>query len=184
MLKKILLGLAAIIAAFLAIVAVQPANFRITRAVTITAPPETVFAQVNDFHKWEAWSPWAKIDPAMKTTYSGSATGAGSVYTWIGNNDVGEGKMAITASHPSEHIAIDLEFIKPFAAKNVTELVFKPDGDKTNVTWSMTGKNNFMMKGFGLLMNMDKLVGDDFEKGLAQMKTVVESAPKAITEAK
>ena len=188
MIKKAILGILALIvvvvAIFCAVVAMQPEDFKITRTATINASSDKVFEQVNDFHKWEAWSPWAKIDPAMKTTYSGSATGVGSAYSWVGNNDVGEGKMAITASHPTEHIAIDLEFIKPFAANNKTEFMFKPEGDKTNVTWSMTGKNNFMMKGFGLLMNMDKLVGGDFEKGLAQMKTVVESTPKAITEAK
>lgn len=182
MIKKAILGILALIivavAAFCVAVAMQPADFKITRSATINATPDKVFEQVNEFHKWDASSPWAKIDPAMKSTYSGTATGVGSVYSWVGNNDVGEGKMAITASHPTEHIAIDLEFIKPFAAKNVSEFTFKPEGDKTTVTWSMAGKNNFMMKAFGFVMNMDRLVGGDFKKGLAQMKTVVKSAPK------
>ena len=182
MIKKAILGVLAlivvIIVIFCVVVAMQPEDFKITRAATFNAPPEKVFEQVNDFHKWDTWSPWAKIDPAMKTTYSGASTGVGSSYSWIGNDEVGEGKMLITQSHPNDHIAIDLEFIKPFAAKNVTEFTFKPNGEKTDVTWSMTGKNNFMLKAFGLMMNMDKMVGGDFEKGLAQMKTVVETAPK------
>lgn len=182
MIKKAILGILALVVVAVivicAVIAMQPEDFKVTRSTTMNAPPERIFEQVNDFHKWDAWSPWAKLDPNMKTTYSGAAPGAGSSYTWVGNNDVGEGKMAITASHPSDHVAIDLEFIRPFSAKNITEFNLKPDGDKTNVTWSMTGKNNFMAKGFGLVMNMDKLVGGDFDKGLAQMKAVVEASPK------
>lgn len=182
MVKKVILGILALILVvvivFCAVVAMQHEDFKVTRSAIFNASPDKVFEQVNDFHKWDAWSPWAKLDPTMKTTYSGAASGVGSSYSWVGNDQVGEGKMVITASHPNEHIAIDLEFIKPFAAKNVTEFMFKPDGDNTNVTWDMTGKNNFMGKGFNLVMNMDKMVGGDFEKGLAQMKTVVESAPK------
>lgn len=182
MIKKVILGaLAGIvlaIAAFCIVVAMQPEDFKITRTTTINAAPDKVFEQVNDFRKWEAWSPWAKIDPAMKTTYMGPAAGVGASYAWVGNDQVGEGKMTITQSHPNEHIAIDLEFIKPFAAKNLTEFMLKPEGSGTNVTWTMAGKNNFVMKAFALVMNMDKLVGADFEKGLAQMKTLVESAPK------
>lgn len=180
MIRKVILsalaGIVLAIAAFCVVVAMQPEDLKITRAATIGAASDKVFEQVNDFHKWEAWSPWAKLDPAMKTTYSGPASGVGSVYSWIGNDDVGEGKMTIMQSHPNEHIAIDLEFIKPFAAKNLTEFVLKPEGDKTNVTWTMAQKNNFMMKAFCLVMDMDKLVGADFDKGLAQLKTVSEAA--------
>ncbi len=160
------------------VVAMQPEDFKVTRTASVTAPPDRVFEQVNDFHKWDAWSPWAKLDPNMKTIYSGSASGPGASYAWVGNDEVGEGKMTITQSHPSDHVKIDLEFIKPFAAKNVTEFVLKPEGNKTNVTWTMAGKNNFISKAFCMVMDMDKLVGGDFEKGLAQMKTVVESEPK------
>ncbi|MEP6787817.1 MAG: SRPBCC family protein [Acidobacteriota bacterium] len=178
MIKKAILGILAliviIVVIFCAAVSMQPEDFKITRSATMNASPDKVFEQVNDFHKWDAWSPWARLDPTMKTTYSGPVSGTGSSYSWVGNNEVGEGKMAITASHPSEHVAIDLEFIKPFAAKNVTEFMFKPDGDKTTVTWTMAGKNNFVAKGFNMVMNMDKIVGSDFEKGLAQLKTVVE----------
>jgi len=177
MFKKILIALAAIIALFLVVVAMQPSDFRIERAATISAPPAAVFAQVNDFHKWEAWSPWEKLDPAMKKNFEGAAAGTGAIYSWIGNSEVGEGRMTITESRPNELIGIKLEFLKPFAATNTTEFVFKPAGDQTAVTWSMFGKNNFMSKAFGLFMNMDKMIGTDFEKGLAQMKVVAETAP-------
>ena len=182
MIKKVILGILALIlvvvAVLGAVISMQSEDMKITRSATMNAIPAQVFEQVNDFHKWDAWSPWAKLDPAMKTTYSGAPSGVGSSYSWVGNDDVGEGKMTITASHPNDHIAIDLEFIKPFAAKNLTEFTFKPEGDKTNVTWTMAGKKNFVMKAFGLAMDMDKMVGADFEKGLAQMKTVTEAMPK------
>lgn len=178
MIKKAILGILAlvvlVVVVFCIIVAVQPSDFKITRSATLNAPAATVFEQVNDFHKWEAWSPWAKIDPAMKVTYSGPPAGVGASYAWLGNDEVGEGKMTITQSHPNEHIAVDLEFIKPFATKNITEFTFKSNGDKTEVIWTMAGKNNFLMKAVSLFMNMDKLVGGDFEKGLSQMKPVVE----------
>jgi uncharacterized protein YndB with AHSA1/START domain len=180
MIKKVILGVLVfvviVVAALSIAVAMQSEDFKVTRSATVNAPPDKVFEQVNDFHKWEAWSPWAKMDPNMKANYSGAPSGVGSVYSWTGNDEVGEGKMTISQSHPSEHIAIDLEFIKPFAAKNLTEFMFQPGGDKTNVTWTMTGKKNFMMKAFCMIMDMDKTVGGDFEKGLAQMKTVVESS--------
>ena len=181
MLKKTLIALAVIIVVFLIIVATRPADFRVTRSATIAAPPSVVFAQVNDFHKWEAWSPWAKIDPAMKQTYEGPSAGKGAVYSWAGNKEVGEGRMTITESRPSELIVIKLEFFKPFAALNTTEFTFQPEGNQTLVTWVMTGKNNFMAKAMCLFMNMEKMVGGDFEKGLASMKAVAETAPKSPT---
>ena len=178
MLKKILLAVAVIILLFVIVVAMQPADFRITRSTTIAAPAETVFAHVNDFHKWDAWSPWAKLDPAMKQAYEGSAAGTGAIYTWDGNKDVGTGRMTLTESRSNELVRIKLEFLKPFAAVNDTEFTFKSEGNQTAVTWSMTGKNNFIAKAFSLIMNMDKMVGGDFEKGLAQMKTLAEAEGK------
>ncbi len=178
MFKKILIGIAVIIFVFLVVVAMQPADFRITRSTTIAAPADVVFAQVNDFHKWDAWSPWAKLDPAMKQTYEGTPAGVGAIYSWVGNQDVGEGRMTITQSRPGELVGIKLEFLKPFAQVNNTEFALKPDGNQTVVTWSMNGTNNFMAKGFGLFMNLDKMVGGDFEKGLAQMKLAAEAAAK------
>ena len=178
MLKKILAGIAIVIVVFVVIVAVQPADFVVQRSTTISAPPAAVFDQVNDFHNWEAWSPWAKLDPAMKTTYDGSAAGIGSSYKWVGNKEVGEGSMTITESHPTDLVRIKLEFLTPFAASNMADFSFKPQGDQTVVTWTMTGKNNFVAKAFCLFMSMDKMVGGDFEKGLAQMKSLVERTNK------
>ena len=160
------------------IVALQPSEFRVARSTTISAPPSAVFVQVNDFHKWEAWNPWGKIDPAMKQTYEGAPAGTGAIYTWAGNNEVGEGRMAIIESRPSELIRVKLEFFKPFAATNTAEFTFKPEANQTVVTWSMFGEKNFMAKAIHLFMNMDKMIGGQFEKGLAKMKSVVEPSPK------
>jgi len=178
MLKRILIALAVIVIVFVGVVAMQPSEFRIVRTATIAAPAPAVFAQVNDFHNWEAWSPWAKLDPAAKNSFEGAAAGAGATFRWAGNKEVGEGSMTITESRPSDLIRIKLEFLKPFAATNTTEFTFKPEGNQTAVTWSMAGKNNFIAKAFCLFMNMDKTVGGDFEKGLARMQSVVQAAPK------
>ena len=178
MLKKILIAIAVIVAVFIVFVAMQPSDFRITRTAAMTSPPAAVFAQVNDMHKWDAWSPWAKRDPAMKQTYSGPAAGTGAATAWVGNSEVGEGSMTITESRPNELIRIKLEFLTPFKATNDTEFTFKPEGDKTVVTWSMSGTNNFFSRAICVFMSMDKMVGGDFEKGLAQMKSIVEAAPK------
>ena len=178
MLKKILVILAAAIVVFLIIVTLQPAHFRVARSATIAAPPAAVFAQVNNFHNWDAWSPWAKLDPSMKQTFEGPAEGTGAIYRWEGNSQVGQGAMTITGSDPGKRVAIKLEFIKPFAAVNDTEFTFKPEGNQTSVEWSMSGDNNFMAKAMCLFVSMDKMVGGDFEKGLAQMKTAAEAAPK------
>ena len=175
MLKKVLLVLGALVVLFLIVVAMRPADFKIVRTATIAAPDSVLFAQVNDFHNWGAWSPWAKLDPAMKETYDGPASGTGATYAWTGNSDVGEGKMTILENTPSSLVEIKLEFLKPFAATNIAEFSFVPTGNGTTVTWTMTGTNNFMAKGFDLVMNMDKTVGKDFEKGLAGMKAVAEA---------
>ncbi|MDB6108491.1 MAG: hypothetical protein JWR69_241 [Pedosphaera sp.] len=178
MLKKILIALVAIVAVFVVVVAVQPSEYRVTRTATISAPAAAVFAQVDDFHKWEAWSPWAKIDPAMKQTYEGAPAGTGAIYTWAGNNDVGAGRMTLTENHPNELIRIKLEFLKPFASICDTEFTFKPDGNQTAVTWTMGGKNNFMAKGIHLFMNMDKMIGGQFEKGLADLSSAAKAVEK------
>jgi hypothetical protein len=178
MLIKILIAVAVIVVVFIVVVAMQPSVFRVTRSTTMSAPAPAVFAQVNDFHKWEAWNPWGKIDPAMKQTYEGASAGVGAIYTWVGNKNVGEGRMTLTESHPSDLIRIKLEFFKPLAGTNIAEFTFKPEGNQTAVTWSMTGKNNFMAKAIHLFMNMDKMIGGQFEVGLAQMKSIVEAALK------
>jgi uncharacterized protein YndB with AHSA1/START domain len=172
----ILLTLAAIVVGLVIVIAMQPADFRVERSATIPGPPEEVFAQVNDFHAWKEWSPWAKLDPQSKETYEGSAAGTGAIFKWSGNNEVGEGMMTLTDSQPNDLIRIKLDFIRPFAATNTTEFTFKPEGDQTLVTWSMSGQNTFMSKAIHLVMDMDKMVGGNFEQGLAQMKSVVEAA--------
>jgi uncharacterized protein YndB with AHSA1/START domain len=171
----ILLALAFIAILFIAAVTGQPDEFKICRSTTISAPPEKVFPQVNDFHQWEAWSPWAKRDPACKYSYESSAAGTGAIFSWAGNKKVGKGRMTILESRPSGLIRIKLEFFKPFKATNTAEFTFQPEGNQTLVTWSMSGKNNFMGKVFGLFVNCDKMVGSDFEKGLAAMKPLAEA---------
>jgi len=178
MLKKILIALAAIIVVFVAVVAMQPSEFRIVRTATMSAQAPAVFAQVNDFHNWEAWSPWAKLDPAAKNSFEGPSAGTGAIFRWAGNKEVGEGSMTITESRPNELIRFNLEFLKPMAGTSTAEFTFKPDGDQTAVTWGMAGKNNFISKAICLFMNMDKMVGGKFEEGLAAMKSIVEAAPR------
>ena len=145
----------------------------------MSASPAAVFAQVNDFHNWEAWSPWAKLDPACKNSFDGAHAGKGAGFAWAGNEKVGEGRMTITESRPSDLILIRLEFLKPFKATNTADFTFKAEGNQTIVTWSMSGKNNFFFKAFGLFVDCDKMVGKDFEKGLASMKSLVEASSKA-----
>jgi Polyketide cyclase / dehydrase and lipid transport len=177
-LKWSLAAIAAVIAVFLIVVALQPSDFKVERSATMRAPAPAAFAQVNDFQNWKAWSPWEKIDPALKRQYEGPKAGTGAVYAWQGNNDVGEGRMTITDSKPGEHVRIKLEFFKPFAATNTAEFSFKPVApDSTAVTWTMTGRNNFLSKAICLFVDMDKMVGGMFEQGLTQMKTVIERRP-------
>jgi hypothetical protein len=149
----------------------------------MAAPPQNAFALVNDFHAWAAWSPWEKMDPDMKKTFGGAPSGAGATYAWTGNKQVGEGKMTIEKTSPPSLVGIKLEFFKPFAATNQATFTFTPSGEGTKVTWAMDGENNFVGKAFSMFMDMDKMVGADFEKGLAAMKTLAESAPKPSAEA-
>ena len=182
MLIKILIGVAAalvlVVGVLAALVAMQPAEFRIERSATIAAPAPAVFAQVNDFHNWEAWSPWAKLDPAARNSFEGAPAGKGAAFSWTGNSKVGEGRMTITESRPGELVRIKLEFLKPFEATNTAEFTFKPEGERTAVTWSMYGHNNFIGRAVCLFVNMDKALGGEFEKGLASMKSVAEASAK------
>jgi hypothetical protein len=171
---KILLGLALIVAALAIVVALQSPEFRVTRTATIAASPAAVFEHVNDFHKWEDWSPWAKIDPAAKSTYEGPSSGTGAIFRWDGNSDVGEGSMTITESKPGELVRINLEFVRPFAGANDVEFTFKPLGDQTAVTWSMSGQKNFIAKAIGLFMDCEEMCGTQFDQGLANLKAIVE----------
>jgi len=179
MLIKILIGVAAavvlVVGVLAVIVALQPSEFRIERSATIAAPAPAVFAQVNDFHNWEAWSPWAKLDPAAKSSFEGAPAGKGAAFAWAGNSKVGEGRMTITESRPGELVRLKLE---PFEATNTAEFTFKPEGERTAVTWSMYGHNKFIARAVGLFVNMDKALGGEFEKGLASMKSVAEASAK------
>jgi hypothetical protein len=178
MLIKILIGLVVVIGVFAVIVAMRPSDFRVERSAVVSAPAPVVFAQVNDLHNWDAWSPFAKLDPAAKQTFEGPRAGTGAALAWAGNKQAGEGRMTITESRPYELIRFKLDFVKPFAVTNTAEFTFTPQGDQTAVTWSMSGRQNFMAKAFCMFMSMDKMVGGEFEKGLAQMKSVAESANK------
>ncbi len=169
MFKKIALALVVAAVALAAVVATRPSDFRIERSTTINAPADIAYGLVSDFHGWADWSPWEALDPTMKKTYTGQAGEKGSSYEWLGNKDVGSGRMTIVDVKPSSLVEIKLEFITPWQATNQTTLTFEPAGDKTKVTWAMTGHNNFFMKAMTLFMNMDKMVGADFEKGLAKL---------------
>jgi hypothetical protein len=175
-LKIILIAIPVIIVVFLIIVAMQPAEYRVTRSLAMSAPPEAAFQHVNELKKWEAWNPWGKIDPAMKLTYEGPTSGVGAAYAWAGNNEVGEGRMTITESRPNELVQLKLEFFKPMAGVSTAEFTFKPEGNQTTVTWTMTGKNNFIAKAFCLFMSMDKMIGGMFEQGLANLNAVAQTA--------
>jgi uncharacterized protein YndB with AHSA1/START domain len=167
-------GLAVVLAG---VVATRPAEFVIQRSATFAARPETVFALVNDFHRWDGWSPYAKLDPDMKVTYDGAPAGVGARYSWSGDDRIGEGRMTIVESKPAERVAIDLEFSRPMAARNLATFTFVPDGAGTRVTWAMQGRNGFVGKAFAMLMNMDRMVGGQFEEGLASMKALAEASP-------
>jgi hypothetical protein len=177
--KRILLGIAVVISVAVIIVLVlalgQPDDFQVQRQIAIAAPAAAIYPNLDDFHRWEAWSPWEKIEPGMKKTYSGPASGTGSSYAWEGK-EVGSGNMTVTESKPSEHLQIRLEFTKPFAAVNNTAFDLKPLASDTQVSWVMTGRNNFVSKIMCVFTDMDTMIGKDFEAGLNALKQVSESA--------
>lgn len=174
MLLYILLGIAVVVLLFIIIVAMQPAEFEVKRSTNIAAAPGTIFPLVNNLRMWPLWSPWEKMDPDMQKTYEGSGEGVGSSYGWSGNNKVGEGRNTILDVKQDKLIHLRLDFLRPFKATNDVKFTFEPAGSSTNVTWSMTGRKGFLFKAFGLFMSMDKMVGTDFEKGLAAMKAEAE----------
>jgi uncharacterized protein YndB with AHSA1/START domain len=177
MIKKIIFGVVLFLAVFAAVAAVQPDDFRVTRSAEISAPVSTVFEQVNDFHKWQEWSPWARLDPNARATFSGAPAGEGAIFDWSGNDKVGEGRMTLTRSVPGELVRIKLDFVKPMEGSSTAEFTFMPVGDNTDVTWTMFGRNDsFIAKVICLFMDMDKTVGRDFEKGLDNLKLMVEEA--------
>jgi hypothetical protein len=178
MIPLILGALAVVLIIFLIAAALQPTDFTIVRRTTISAPATVVFPYVNDLHLWQQFSPWVKLDPHAKNTYEGPPAGVGASFSWAGNSKIGAGRMTITESKPVEVVRMRLEFLKPFVATNAVEFALQPSGNQTTITWSMAGRRNFVMKAFGLLLNMDTMVGGDFEKGLATLKALCETADK------
>jgi hypothetical protein len=161
----------------LVLAARKPDHFRVQRSASIEALPERIFPLINDFHRWDAWSPWERKDPDMKRTFSGAGSGRGSIYEWAGNSNVGTGRMEIVESTAPSRVAIRLDFLKPFEAHNSATFTMEPAGKATNVTWVMDGPTPFLGKIMHVFMNMDRMVGTDFEAGLANLKTAAEHEP-------
>jgi uncharacterized protein YndB with AHSA1/START domain len=174
MLKIIAIVVVLLVAALLIFAATKPDAFRIERSTSIKASPEKIFALINDLHKWVLWSPWENIDPALKRAYSGAESGKGAAYEWEGNNKVGSGSMEILESVPSSRITIKLDFIKPFEGHNTAEFKIERAGDSTTVTWAMFGPSPYLSKVMGLVFSMDKMIGAQFETGLANLKAITE----------
>ena len=173
-LKRLAIGLVLLAATFLAVVWLQPDDYRLTRTTVIAAPAAAVFEQVNDLRKWENWSPWAKLDPNAKVTFSGPQAGQGASFRWEGNDKVGAGTMTITESRPNLRVATRTDFVKPFAGTSNSDFVFSEAGGQTNVIWTMTGQQSFIGKAICLFMSMEQMLGPEFERGLAQLKQVAE----------
>jgi uncharacterized protein YndB with AHSA1/START domain len=176
MLGAIATGAGILIAAFLAFAATRPGTFRVQRTRSIQAPPERIFALINDFGRWSSWSPYEKFDPAMKKTPSGAAQGKGAVYEWAGNRKAGEGRMEITDSTAPSRIAIQLDFLKPFEGHNTAEFTLEARGGSTDVTWAVYGPQPFFAKLMSIFVSMDNLLGKEFEAGLANLKSVAETS--------
>ena len=174
MLKIIGIAIVVLIVAVLAFAATKPDSFRVQRTASIQAPPERILPLISDLHAWSAWNPFEK-DPAMKRTYSGAASGRGAVYEWDGNSQVGAGRMEILDVSPTK-VTIKLDFIRPFEGHNTAELTLAPRGNATDVTWAMYGPNRYLSKVMSVFMNMDTMIGKEFETGLANLKGIAEKA--------
>lgn len=170
----IILGVIAVIILVLIVASTKPDTFRVERSGSMQAPPERVFALIEDFHQWTSWSPWENLDPNLQRTYGGAAKGKGATYAWQGNAQAGVGRMEILEATPASRVLIKIDFEKPFEAHNHVDFALTGEGGGTRVVWSMTGPQAFMMKVMGLFMSMDSMVGKDFEKGLISLKTVAE----------
>lgn len=176
--KKVLLILAGVIAAAVVVILIaastRPDSFQVQRAAVIQAPPEKIFPLIEDFHAWGGWSPWEKKDPAMKRSFSGPGTGKGAIYAWEGNSEVGQGSMEIVEDTPPSKLVLNLDFVKPFEGHNVVTFTLAPQGEATNVTWTMQGPSKFITKVIGLFCDMDAMIGKEFETGLANLKALAE----------
>jgi uncharacterized protein YndB with AHSA1/START domain len=177
MLRKIPLVFALLVTALVATTAVRSGRFVIERSGHVAAPPAVVYAAIEDFRRWPAWSPWEGIDPNLKRTYRGAERGLGATYAWAGTEKVGEGAMTIVEAHPPERVGIELVFIKPWAATNRTDFTIRADGAGSRVTWAMRGEHDFVGKLFALVLDMERMVGPDFERGLAQLSKAVAEKP-------
>lgn len=173
MFKIIGLIVLVLIVAVLLFAATRPDTFRIERSIVVKAPPQRIHAQLEDFHRWRAWSPFEAMDPQMKREIAGSPAGTGAVYTWDGNSKAGAGRMEILESTPT-CVRIQLDFTRPMTAHNTAEFLLAPEGDGTRVTWAMHGPQPYIGKVMGLVFNMDAMIGGDFERGLANLKRVSE----------
>jgi uncharacterized protein YndB with AHSA1/START domain len=166
--------LAIAIAIVLVLAAAKPNTFSVQRGATMKAPPEKIFSLINDFHQWGKWSPWENRDPAMTRSFSGAESGRGAVYAWEGNKNVGSGRMEILDASTPSKITIKLDFLKPFEAHNTAEFTMLPQGNATSVNWVMHGPAPFLSKMMQVFMSMDKMIGKDFEAGLANLKGIAE----------
>jgi len=175
MVKIVVIIVVVIVMGVLVYASTKPNTFSIVRKIKIKASPEKVFAEINNFKQWKLWSPWEVKDPDMQRTYSGTASGVGTIYEWSGNNNVGQGRMELTESIAPQKIVIQLDFFKPFEAHNIAEFTFVQEGDATLVTWEMRGPQMFMSKLMCIFMDMDKMVGSDFEAGLMNLKKLAET---------
>ena len=174
MLTAILLGLGGFIALVLFLASKKPDTFRIERQATIGAPADRVYSFIEDFRRWTAWSPWEALDPGMRRTYGGAERGVGAVYEWQGNDKVGAGKMEIKSVEPNARVTIQLEFFRPWEARNIADFVLSPGSSGTEVSWAMSGPSPYMSRVMSVFMNLDRLVGKEFETGLAKLKTAAE----------
>jgi hypothetical protein len=174
MVKKIANVIIILVAVVLVYAATRPDTFSVQRTTSIKASAEKIFPLINDFHKWDSWSPYEKKDPAMKRTYSGAASGKGTAYAWEGNREVGKGSIEITETLPPSKVRINLDMLKPIEGHNIVEFSLEPKGEVTNVTWAMYGTSPYISKVMGVFINMDNMIGKDFEAGLANLKTMAE----------
>ena len=168
--------LAGLLVALLGLAATRPDTFRVQRTTSINAPPGKVFALINDLRRWSAWSPYEQKDPAMKRTYGGTASGPGAAYEWDGNREIGKGRMEITGAAPPSRVTLRLDFVRPFEAHNVVEFTLEARGDATNVTWALHGPASYLSRIMSVFFSMERMVGNDFESGLANLKAVAEAS--------
>lgn len=177
MVKFVLIVGAIVVAALvvvLLIASTRPDTFQVERSTDIKAPPDKIFALINDFQKWRSWSPYEALDPQMKRSYSANPVGKGAVYTWNGNGKAGEGRMEITDAAPGSHVTLKLDFIRPFEGHNMAGFKLRPNASGTKVTWVMDGPSPLIAKVMGLFVDMDHMIGKDFETGLANIKAIAE----------